>query len=159
MIHDANSKDQMDEGRKKEKDANIRRAMQGRPVASWASVFLDYVELKARLMAAESKEASSHVAGLLNSDRDNARFGGFECAIVRGISFLFSSAPFASGVGLERHHLWCNFHLFQPGIGVRRKLALHFPIPRSAHFFAPQTETGERSALQQPASIPRGSPP
>jgi uncharacterized membrane protein YqjE len=45
--------------------ANLQTAMQGRPVAGWASVFLDYVELKGRLVAVESKEASSHFTGLL----------------------------------------------------------------------------------------------
>jgi uncharacterized membrane protein YqjE len=48
-----------------EKQASIQKAMQGRPVASWASLFLDYVDLKARLMAVESKEASGHLIGLL----------------------------------------------------------------------------------------------
>jgi uncharacterized membrane protein YqjE len=36
-----------------------------RPVASWASVFLDYLDLKAHLLAVESKEAVSHLTGLL----------------------------------------------------------------------------------------------
>jgi uncharacterized membrane protein YqjE len=45
--------------------ASIQRAMQSRPIASWASIFLDYVDLKARLMAVESREASSHLIGLL----------------------------------------------------------------------------------------------
>jgi uncharacterized membrane protein YqjE len=36
-----------------------------RPVASWASVFLDYLDLKAHLLAVESKEAASHLTGLL----------------------------------------------------------------------------------------------
>jgi uncharacterized membrane protein YqjE len=39
--------------------------MRSRPIASWASIFLDYVDLKARLMAVESREASSHLIGLL----------------------------------------------------------------------------------------------
>jgi uncharacterized membrane protein YqjE len=36
-----------------------------RPVASWASVFLDYLDLKAHLLAVESKEAAGHLTGLL----------------------------------------------------------------------------------------------
>ncbi|MBV8216031.1 MAG: phage holin family protein [Verrucomicrobia bacterium] len=36
-----------------------------RPVASWASVFLDYLDLKAHLLAVESKEALSHLTGLV----------------------------------------------------------------------------------------------
>jgi uncharacterized membrane protein YqjE len=48
-----------------EKQANIQKAMQWRPVASWASLFLDYVDLKARLMAVETKEASGHFFGLV----------------------------------------------------------------------------------------------
>ena len=39
--------------------------IKGKPVASWASIFLDYVELKARLLARESKEASGHLIGLI----------------------------------------------------------------------------------------------
>jgi uncharacterized membrane protein YqjE len=34
-------------------------------LTSWASVLLDYVESKAQLMVVESKEASSHLIGLL----------------------------------------------------------------------------------------------
>jgi uncharacterized membrane protein YqjE len=57
---------QMDEDIEREKkEASIKQAVQGRPVASWASIFLDYVDLKARLMAVESKEASAHLIGLL----------------------------------------------------------------------------------------------
>jgi uncharacterized membrane protein YqjE len=37
----------------------------GRPIASWASVLLDYIDLKANLLAVESKEAISHFTGLL----------------------------------------------------------------------------------------------
>ncbi|MBV8102130.1 MAG: phage holin family protein [Verrucomicrobia bacterium] len=35
-----------------------------RPVASWASVFLDYLDLKAHLLAVESREAVSHLTAL-----------------------------------------------------------------------------------------------
>jgi uncharacterized membrane protein YqjE len=45
--------------------SSAQQAMQGRPAASWASIFLDYFDLKARLLAVESKEASSHFIGLL----------------------------------------------------------------------------------------------
>jgi uncharacterized membrane protein YqjE len=55
----------MDEELQREKRASIQQATQGRPAASWASIFLDYVELKARLMSVESKEASAHLTGLL----------------------------------------------------------------------------------------------
>jgi Protein of unknown function (DUF1469). len=43
---------------------NVQQAMEGRPVASWASTFIDYFDLKARLLALESKEASGHFVGL-----------------------------------------------------------------------------------------------
>jgi hypothetical protein len=42
-------------------EPNTKEVMSGRPVASWASIFLDYLDLKAHLLAEESKEA----AGLL----------------------------------------------------------------------------------------------
>jgi len=45
--------------------SSVRQAMEGRPAASWASIFLDYFDLKARLLAVESKEAASHFIGLL----------------------------------------------------------------------------------------------
>jgi uncharacterized membrane protein YqjE len=41
------------------------QAMQRRAAASWASIFLDYFDLKARLLAVESKEAAGHFIGLL----------------------------------------------------------------------------------------------
>jgi uncharacterized membrane protein YqjE len=44
---------------------NVQEAIEGRPVASWASTFIDYPDLKARLLAVESKEASGHFVGLL----------------------------------------------------------------------------------------------
>jgi uncharacterized membrane protein YqjE len=43
----------------------IQQAIEGKPAASWASIFLDYVELKAKLLATESKEASGHLIGLI----------------------------------------------------------------------------------------------
>jgi uncharacterized membrane protein YqjE len=55
----------MDEELQRETKASLQQATQRRPAASWASIFLDYVELKARLMAVESKEASAHFTGLL----------------------------------------------------------------------------------------------
>jgi uncharacterized membrane protein YqjE len=45
--------------------SSFQRVMEGRPVASWASIFLDYFDLKARLLAVESKEAGGHFIGLL----------------------------------------------------------------------------------------------
>ena len=38
---------------------------EARPAASWASIFLDYFESKARLLAIESQEASGHFIGIL----------------------------------------------------------------------------------------------
>jgi hypothetical protein len=55
----------MDEKLEREKKASIERAIEGGPIASWASIFCDYIGLKARLMAVESKEASAHLVGLL----------------------------------------------------------------------------------------------
>jgi uncharacterized membrane protein YqjE len=45
--------------------SSVQTAIKSRPVASWASIFLDYFDLKARLLAVESKEATSHLIGLL----------------------------------------------------------------------------------------------
>lgn len=56
---------QMDEKLGREKKASIQQAIHGRPIVSWALIFLDYIDLKARLMAVESKEASAHLIGLL----------------------------------------------------------------------------------------------
>ena len=46
-------------------NADTQQTTQGRPIASWASILLDYFDQKARLLAVESKEASSHFIGLL----------------------------------------------------------------------------------------------
>jgi uncharacterized membrane protein YqjE len=46
-------------------NADTQQATQGRPIASWVSILLDYFDQKARLLAVESKEASSHFIGLL----------------------------------------------------------------------------------------------
>jgi uncharacterized membrane protein YqjE len=45
--------------------SSAQQAIQRRAAASWASIFLDYFDLKARLLAVESKEASNHFIGLL----------------------------------------------------------------------------------------------
>jgi len=45
-------------------NADTQQATQGRPIASWASILLDYFDQKARLLAVESREASSHFIGL-----------------------------------------------------------------------------------------------
>jgi hypothetical protein len=45
--------------------SSVSQAMEGRPVASWASIFLDYFDLKARLLAVESRELTGHFIGLL----------------------------------------------------------------------------------------------
>ena len=45
--------------------SSVQQATEGRPAANWASIFLDYFDLKARLLAVESKEASGHFVGLL----------------------------------------------------------------------------------------------
>jgi uncharacterized membrane protein YqjE len=45
--------------------SNAQQPMEYRPVASWASSVIDYFDLKARLLAFESKEAFNHVVGLL----------------------------------------------------------------------------------------------
>jgi uncharacterized membrane protein YqjE len=42
-----------------------RRPIKGGRLTHWISLFLDYFDAKARLMAAESREASSHFIGLL----------------------------------------------------------------------------------------------
>ena len=48
-----------------ERESPTELQIEGKPVASWASIFLDYLELKARLLARESKEASGHLIGLV----------------------------------------------------------------------------------------------
>jgi|HubBroStandDraft_2_1064218.scaffolds.fasta_scaffold1216784_1 uncharacterized membrane protein YqjE len=48
-----------------EQYSNVQQRMQSGPIASWASILLDYVDQKARLLAIESREASSHFIGLL----------------------------------------------------------------------------------------------
>jgi uncharacterized membrane protein YqjE len=45
--------------------SSFQQAIECKPVASWASIFLDYFDLKARLLAVESREASGHFIGLL----------------------------------------------------------------------------------------------
>jgi uncharacterized membrane protein YqjE len=45
--------------------SSAHQPMEHRPVASWASTVIDYFDLKARLLAVESKEASNHFVGLL----------------------------------------------------------------------------------------------
>jgi uncharacterized membrane protein YqjE len=44
---------------------SVQQVADGRPVASWASIFLDYLDLKTHLLAVESKEAIAHFTGLL----------------------------------------------------------------------------------------------
>jgi hypothetical protein len=87
------------------RESPIEQKIEGKPVASWASIFLDYVELKARLLARESKEASGHLIGLIVltgvvlvlAIASVLMYGGFS-SVCRG--------PAASlGVGLERPHL------------------------------------------------------
>src|SRR6201987_463941 len=45
--------------------ANAQQPMENRPAARWASTVIDYFDLKARLLAVESREASHRCAGLL----------------------------------------------------------------------------------------------
>jgi uncharacterized membrane protein YqjE len=45
--------------------SNAQQPMGYRPVASWASTVVDYFDLKARLLAVESKEAFNQFVGLL----------------------------------------------------------------------------------------------
>jgi uncharacterized membrane protein YqjE len=45
--------------------SSAKEAIQDRPIAGLASIFLDYVDSKARLLAVESKEASGHFITLL----------------------------------------------------------------------------------------------
>ena len=45
--------------------SSAERAMEGNHLKSWASIFLDYFDAKAQLMAAESREASGHFIGVL----------------------------------------------------------------------------------------------
>ena len=47
------------------KESNVNGIGSVRPVASWASIFLDYLDLKAHLLAVESREAGSHLIGLV----------------------------------------------------------------------------------------------
>jgi uncharacterized membrane protein YqjE len=45
--------------------SGVQKVVEGRPLASWASIFLDYLDLKAHLLAVESKEAFGHFTGVL----------------------------------------------------------------------------------------------
>lgn len=45
--------------------SSAQQVLQGQPPVSWASVLLDYFDLKARLLALESKEAVGHFVGIL----------------------------------------------------------------------------------------------
>jgi len=45
--------------------SSVQQSIEDRPVASWASIFLDYFDLKTRLLAVESREATGHFVGLL----------------------------------------------------------------------------------------------
>ncbi len=72
--------------------SSVEQAMEGRPVASWASIFLDYFDLKARLLAVESREVTG---------QNNARFSPLQCPYVWSVSFVFSCAPLPSRLGLE----------------------------------------------------------
>ena len=45
--------------------SSVQQSIEGRPVASLASIFLDYFDLKTRLLAAESREATGHFIWLL----------------------------------------------------------------------------------------------
>jgi uncharacterized membrane protein YqjE len=45
--------------------SSAQQVLQGQTPVSWAGVLLDYLELKGRLLALESKEAVSHFVGIL----------------------------------------------------------------------------------------------
>src|SRR5215469_11662554 len=45
--------------------SSTQRAMEGGHLKSWASIFLDYFDAKARLVATESREASGHFIAVL----------------------------------------------------------------------------------------------
>jgi hypothetical protein len=49
--------------------SNAQQSMEHRLVGSWASTVIDYFNLKAHLLAVESKEAPQHFVGLLMSVR------------------------------------------------------------------------------------------
>jgi hypothetical protein len=44
--------------------SSAHQVLQGQPPVSWAAVLLDYLDLKGRLLALESKEAVSHFVGI-----------------------------------------------------------------------------------------------
>jgi len=45
--------------------SSIRQTIEGDHLRSWASIFLDYLNAKARLVATESREASAHFIAIL----------------------------------------------------------------------------------------------
>ena len=47
--------------------SSAQQVLQGQLSVSWAGVLLDYVDLKGRLLALESKEAVGHFVGILVS--------------------------------------------------------------------------------------------
>ncbi|MFZ0504781.1 MAG: hypothetical protein WAM44_13775, partial [Chthoniobacterales bacterium] len=45
--------------------SSAQQVPQGQPPVRWAAVLLDYLDLKGRLLALESKEAIGHFVGIL----------------------------------------------------------------------------------------------
>jgi len=45
--------------------SSAQQVLQGQPPVRWAAVLLDYLDLKGRLLALESKEAVGHFVGIL----------------------------------------------------------------------------------------------
>src|ERR1700747_3195879 len=86
-------------------NADTPQATQGRPIASWASILLDYFDQKARLLAVESKEASSHFIGLLVLLGVILVSSPFQCVDVWGFFFVSSRFATAFELGLERFDL------------------------------------------------------
>ena len=48
-----------------QKKSSAQQVLQGQTPGSWASIVIDYLDLKARLLALESKEAVGHFVSLL----------------------------------------------------------------------------------------------
>ena len=88
--------------------SHVQQAMAGRPVASWASIFLYYFDSKARLLAVESREGdrSFHLAS--STAWGDALSSSVQCPYVWGVSLVFSCPPLSSGLGLECLDLRCD---------------------------------------------------
>ena len=80
--------------------SSAQQPMEHRPFVSLASTVIGYFDLKARLLAVESKQASNHFVGAFNFGWGAARSCRIERPHVRRVSAVFgiTSSPFSLGL-------------------------------------------------------------